>query len=95
MKRDYEKRLCTIEEDAMRILGRARDDAAEQRRRLKAERDVLYARLLRVDPLSAEALGCGSDQAVGDGANAEGAPPLRLEPLRPPPRRPRSAKKAG
>lgn len=56
LKRKLETLLCAVEVDAARTLAQAREDGAEDRRRLMAERDALRARLLELDPMGGAVL---------------------------------------
>ena len=50
LKRQFDNRLSAIEEDARRVLERARLESEAARRRVEAERDSLYTRLSKLDP---------------------------------------------
>ncbi|MYA33297.1 MAG: hypothetical protein F4164_06460 [Gemmatimonadales bacterium] len=50
LKRRFDNRLSAIEEDARRVLERARLEAEAGRRKIEAERDSLYTRLSKLDP---------------------------------------------
>jgi len=50
LKRRFDNRLSAIEEDARRVLERARLESEAARRKVEAERDSLYARLSKLDP---------------------------------------------
>ncbi|MCY3600036.1 MAG: hypothetical protein OXN85_08695 [Gemmatimonadetes bacterium] len=50
LKRRFDNRLSAIEEDARRVLERARLESEAARRKIEAERDSLYTRLSKLDP---------------------------------------------
>ncbi len=50
LKRRFDNRLSAIEEDARRMLERARLESEAARRKVEAERDSLYTRLSKLDP---------------------------------------------
>ncbi len=50
LKRRFDNRLSAIEEDARRVLERARLDSEDAQRKIEAERDSLYSRLAKLDP---------------------------------------------
>ncbi|WP_420440459.1 hypothetical protein [Candidatus Palauibacter sp.] len=52
LKRRFDNRLSTIEQDARQVLERARFESEVARRKVEAERDRLYARLSKLDPQS-------------------------------------------
>lgn len=81
LKRLFDNRLSAIEVDARRALERSRLESEAARRKIKAERDTLYARLTKLDP---QASG-GVDPSRRDGrapkrkGRTEGARPAAAE----------------
>jgi len=67
IKRKFETLLCAVEADAKRILVRAREQAAEDRRRLEAERDALQAWVVQLDPTGTVARNPGAVEAAATG----------------------------